>query len=91
MLLRHVANENSVRQIVDAYRSTGGTARIDGPESFATGLAIAVNFLHGQANSAMNEEVDDAHRRFAAAQVPPLLESIPTLTSLERGIQPTRW
>ncbi|TCM44516.1 hypothetical protein [Kribbella sp. VKM Ac-2568] len=55
MLLPH-ANENNVRQIVDAYRSTGGTARIDGPESFGTGLAIALNFLHGQANSSMNED-----------------------------------
>jgi hypothetical protein len=46
-------------QIVDAYRSTGGTVRIDGLESFATGLAIVLNFFHGQANSAMNEELDD--------------------------------
>ena len=51
VLLWHIANENSVHQIVDAYRSTGCTARLDGPESLATGLAIALNFLHGQANS----------------------------------------
>jgi hypothetical protein len=64
---------------------------LTGPESFATGLAIALNFLHGQANSSMNEELDDAHRRFAAAQVPPLLESIPDLASLEQAAQRTRW
>ncbi|TCN35747.1 hypothetical protein EV644_1142 [Kribbella orskensis] len=80
-----------MRQIVDAYRSTDGTARIGGPECFATGLAIALNFLHGQANSAMNEDLDDSHRRFAAGEVPPLLESLPDLTSLEQAIQPTRW
>lgn len=91
VLLRHIANENSVRQIVAAYRSSGGTARIDGPESFATGLAIALNFLHGQANAAMNKDLDDTHRQFAAAQLPPLLKSIPALTSLEQAVPPTHW
>ena len=85
VLLRHVANENSMRQIVDAYRSTGCTARLNGPESFAIGLAIALNFLHGQANPSMNEDLDDSHRRYVAGQVPPLLES------LEQAVQPTRW
>ena len=39
----------------------------------------------------MNEDLDDSHRRYAAVQVPPLLESLPDLPSLEQAVQPTRW
>lgn len=90
LLLRHASNEHTVRQIIESYRSTGGPAQIHGPESFATGLAIHLNFLHGQATSAMNEELPDPHRHFAATQVHSLLESVPDLPALEQAVQPTR-
>jgi phosphotransferase family enzyme len=85
LLMNHLASEASLRRITGAYRSAGGTAVIDGPTGFATGLAISLNFLHGQASSVLDATTEDHHRQFAAAQVAALLTSIPDLALLEQA------
>ena len=90
LLMHHLTNETGLRAITAAYREAGGTAVVDGPATFATGLAISLNFLHGQATAAMDEQLQPAHREYAASTVLALLESIPDLQTLERASQAVR-
>jgi Ser/Thr protein kinase RdoA (MazF antagonist) len=90
LLTHHLKDETGLRTITAAYREAGGTAVIDGPATFATALAISLNFLHGQATAAMDEQLDPAHREYAASKVFPLLASIPDLETLERASQAVR-
>jgi Ser/Thr protein kinase RdoA (MazF antagonist) len=85
LLMNHLTSETNLRRITSAYRKVGGTASIEGPEGFATGLAVWLNFLNGQANSVLDPELEDEHRAYALGKVVPLLRSMPDLHTLEQA------
>ncbi|WP_343979142.1 MULTISPECIES: phosphotransferase enzyme family protein [Kribbella] len=85
LLMHHLDQPKNLRQIIIAYRTAGGPANLDGPAGFATGVAISLNFLHGQASAALDVGLADEHRAFAARQVADLLISLPTLDLLEQA------
>jgi len=85
LLMNHLTSEINLRRITSAYRRAGGTASIEGPEGFATGLAVWLNFLNGQANSVLDPELEDEHRAYALEKVVPLLRSMPDLRTLEQA------
>ncbi len=87
LLINHLTDEHAVRRLVSAYRSAGGPGEITGPEGFATGLAIMLNFLHGQTSAALDEDLADEHREFAARQIAGLIRSLPAPGVLERAAQ----
>jgi aminoglycoside phosphotransferase (APT) family kinase protein len=84
-LINHLTDEHVVRRLVSAYRAAGGPGEITGPESFATGLAIMLNFLHGQTSAALDPDLADEHRAFAARQIAGLIRSVPAPGVLERA------
>lgn len=88
LLMRHLDRPDNLRRIVDAYRAAGGPAQLDGPDGFATGIAIHLNFLHGQANAAMDTELADAHRQYADQQLAELIASLPTTQTLQKATDP---
>jgi Ser/Thr protein kinase RdoA (MazF antagonist) len=90
LLMAQLAQPANLRRIVAAYRKAGGTAEIDGPAGFATGLAVSLNYLQGQASAAMDTGLVDHHRHFAASQVPGLLDSLPDLALLEQAAHAAR-
>jgi hypothetical protein len=85
LLTRHLDNPANLRRVVTAYRAAGGPAAIDSPAGFATGLAISLNFLHGQANATLDPNLAAHHRHFAHNQVTAVLNSLPTLERLEQA------
>jgi hypothetical protein len=87
LLIRQLDSPDNLRQVAGSYRAAGGPAEIDGPAGFATGLAIHLNFLHGQASAAMDAALPDEHRAFAERQVPALLDTLPTVEALERAAE----
>jgi hypothetical protein len=90
LLMLQVDRPDNVRRVAGAYREAGGPAEIDGPGGFATGLAIWLNFLHGQGTAALDTELADQHRQFADRQVRSLLGSLPQLTILEQAVRAVR-
>jgi hypothetical protein len=90
LLMRHLTSPGDLRRIVNAYRAADGQGEIDGPAGFATGLAISLNFLHGQASASMDENLAEQHRTYADRQVVDLLNSLPTLEALDRAAEVVR-
>jgi hypothetical protein len=90
LLMRQLDRPDNLRRIVGAYRAAGGVAELDGPTGFATGLAIQLNFLHGQATVAIDARQPDDHRGFAQRQVTGLLTSIPDLALVEKAADAVR-
>ncbi|GAB2601124.1 phosphotransferase enzyme family protein [Kribbella endophytica] len=87
LLINDLTDEHAVRRLVSAYRAAGGPGEITGPDSFATGLAIMLNFLHGQTSAALDTDLADEHRAFAASQLAGLIQSVPAPGVLERAAQ----
>ncbi|GAA1518493.1 aminoglycoside phosphotransferase family protein [Kribbella lupini] len=87
LLINHLTDEYAVRRIVSAYRRAGGPGELTGPDGFATGLAIMLNYLHGQTSAALDPELADEHRAFAARQLGGLIRSVPGVGVLERAVQ----
>jgi hypothetical protein len=83
LLMWHLHNPANLRRIVTAYHAAGGPAEITGPASFATGLAITLNFLHGQASLAIDPTHSEAHRRYATLQIAGLISGLPDLAQLK--------
>jgi hypothetical protein len=83
LLMWHLHNPANLRRIVTAYHAAGGPAKITGPASFATGLAISLNFLHGQASLAMDPTHSEAHRLYATRQIAGLISGLPDLKQLQ--------
>ncbi len=90
VLLHCAGDEAAVARIAAAYRRAGGPAWPETVELFATGLAVWLNFLHGQALVAMDPAADETHRAFAQETVSALVEGVPTLKALERAAEATR-
>ncbi|GAB3825100.1 phosphotransferase enzyme family protein [Kribbella italica] len=90
LLINHLTDEHAVRRLASAYRAAGGPGEITGPESFATGLAIMLNYLHGQTTAALDSDLADEHRAFAAGNIAGQIESLPAPGVLERAAQAAR-
>ncbi|WP_020388315.1 phosphotransferase enzyme family protein [Kribbella catacumbae] len=87
LLMDQLDAPDNLRKIVGAYRAAGGPAEIDDPAGFATGLAVSLNFLHGQANAAMDTGLADAHRQYADRQIIGLIASLPSPEVLEKAAE----
>lgn len=85
LLLHHVGDNQAVADIADAYREAGGSAAPISPDIFVTGLAVWLNFLHGQAAVALDVTAEREHRLFAAERVTALVDGMPTVKALERA------
>ncbi|WP_145811185.1 phosphotransferase enzyme family protein [Kribbella amoyensis] len=83
VLFGHLTNEDALRRVVEAYRASGGSAELTGADGFATGLAIHLNFLHGQAGAALDHDLAAHHREYADDKVAGLLTGLPTPAELE--------
>jgi len=90
VLLHHVGDDAAVARIAGAYREEGGDDWPETPQLFATGLAVWLNFLHGQALLALDEDADPAHRAFAADKVSALVPGVPSMQALDCAATATR-
>ncbi|WP_117209795.1 hypothetical protein [Allorhizocola rhizosphaerae] len=68
--------------VASAYRLGGGELVPDGPELFATGLAVWLNFLYGQICGALDPAMDDRFRASAVESAGHLVCGIPGLDAL---------
>jgi hypothetical protein len=78
------ANADSARRLARAYRSAGGRAVVQGPESFSMLFATDLNYLYVQAECAVDPSVTDAKRAFASGEVVRRLGSMPDLAAVSR-------
>lgn len=90
VLLPHVGDDAAVARIAGACRDAGGDDWPETPQLFATGLAVWLNFLHGQALVALGEAADPAHRAFAADKVAALVPGVPSMQALDCAATATR-
>ncbi|GAA3793880.1 phosphotransferase enzyme family protein [Streptomyces phyllanthi] len=77
-------NLESALRLARAYRSAGGRAVIAGPQSFSMLFATDLNYLHVQAECAVDPTVTPAQRAFASDQVVASLRSVPDLAAVSR-------
>lgn len=70
-------NTDSARRLVRAYRSAGGRSVIKSPHSFSMLFATALNYIHVQAECAVDPTVTAAQREFAGNEVVACLRSAP--------------
>lgn len=90
LLLQHVADDAAVAGIAAAYREAGGIDWPQTPALFATGLAVWLNFLHGQALVALDKATDPGQRAFATDKVTALAAGVPSMQALECAAAATR-
>ncbi|MET9762428.1 aminoglycoside phosphotransferase family protein [Streptomyces sp. NPDC006372] len=76
---RNEVDVASARRLARAYRRAGGPAAVTGPESFAMLFATDLNYIHVQAETAVDPAVTDAQREFAGRQVLTFLRDVPDL------------
>ncbi|MFD9438275.1 phosphotransferase enzyme family protein [Streptomyces sp. NPDC060006] len=81
---RNQANPDSARRLVRAYRSAGGRAAVEGPQSFSMLFATELNYVRVQAECAIDPTVTAAQREFASGQVVACLRSLPDLAAVSR-------
>ncbi|WP_329535894.1 phosphotransferase [Streptomyces sp. NBC_01450] len=77
-------NLDSARRLARAYWSAGGRAAIAGPQSFSMLFATALNFVHVQAECAIDQTMTAAQREFASGQVVASLRRMPDLEVVSR-------
>ncbi|GAB2729415.1 phosphotransferase [Streptomyces bullii] len=77
-------NVDSARRLARAYRAAGGRAAVTGPQSFSMLFATVLNFVHVQAECAVDPTVTAAQRAFASDQVVALLRSVPDMAAVSR-------
>jgi len=75
---------DSARRLARAYRSAGGRAVVQGPDSFSMLFATDLNYLYVQAESAVDPTVTEAQRAFAGGEVVRRLGSVPDLAAVAR-------
>lgn len=78
---------DSARRLVRAYVEAGGPAVIKGVDSFSMLFATALNFVHVQAECAVDPAVTEAQRAFGSDQVVASLQSLPDLSAVSRLAQ----
>lgn len=90
LLLQHVEDDAATASIAAAYRQSGGVDWPPTPTLFATGLAVWLNFLHGQGLVVLDEAADPRHRAFATENVTALVAGVPSMQTLECAVAATR-
>ncbi|MEV0219063.1 aminoglycoside phosphotransferase family protein [Streptomyces sp. NPDC050704] len=81
---RNRMNLDSARRLARAYRSAGGQAAVKGPQSFSMLFATDLNFIHVQAECAIDPTVTAAQREFASNLVVASLRSLPDLAAISQ-------
>ncbi|MEU0386230.1 phosphotransferase enzyme family protein [Streptomyces chartreusis] len=81
---RNEVDTASARRLARAYRDAGGRAVITGPESFSMLFATDLNYIHVQAECAVDPAVTEAQREFAGRQVVTCLRNLPDLAAVSR-------
>ncbi|MFD5231661.1 phosphotransferase enzyme family protein [Streptomyces qaidamensis] len=74
----------SARRLARAYREAGGPAVLTGPESFSMLFATALNYIHVQAETAVDPEVTSEQRDFGARQAVNCLREVPDPGAVSR-------
>ncbi|MEU4466721.1 aminoglycoside phosphotransferase family protein [Streptomyces sp. NPDC024017] len=75
-------NIASARRLARAYREAGGRAVLTGPESFSLLFATALNYIHVQAETAVDTAVTAEQREFGARQAVTWLRDAPDLAAV---------
>ncbi|MEU6916140.1 aminoglycoside phosphotransferase family protein [Streptomyces olindensis] len=75
-------NVDAARRLARAYRDAGGPAVVMGPESFSMLFATALNYIHVQAETAVDPTVTAAQRAFAGDETVRFLRTAPDLTAV---------
>ncbi|GGY15877.1 phosphotransferase enzyme family protein [Streptomyces djakartensis] len=70
-------NTEAARRLARAYRDAGGRAVVTGPESFSMLFATELNYIHVQAETAVDPSVTAAQREFAGRQAVTWLRGAP--------------
>ncbi|MPY61737.1 phosphotransferase enzyme family protein [Streptomyces spongiae] len=81
---RNQVDLESARRLARAYRTAGGRAAIQGPQSFSMLFATDLNYVYVQAECAVDPTVTAAQREFASDQVVASLRSLPDLAAISR-------
>ncbi|MDX2547106.1 phosphotransferase enzyme family protein [Streptomyces sp. WI04-05B] len=68
---------DAARRLARSYRNAGGRAAVKGPQSFSMLFATELNFIHVQAECAIDPSVTAAQREFAGGRVVASLRSVP--------------
>lgn len=74
----------SARLLVRAYRDAGGPAVVDGLDAFSMLFATELNFVRVQAECAIDPNVTEAQREFAAVKVVDRLAVLPDPVAVAR-------
>lgn len=74
----------SARRLMRAYRDAGGPAVIRGIDSFSMLFATDLNFVHVQAECAIDPNVTAEQREFASGKVVATLATLPDPTAISR-------
>ncbi|WP_327401250.1 phosphotransferase [Streptomyces sp. NBC_01288] len=80
-------NEGDVEvgvRVARAYRSAGGRAVVQGPQSFSMLFATALNYVRVQADCAIDPTVTAAQREFGSGQVVTAMGWVPDLAVVSR-------
>ncbi|MFC7621214.1 phosphotransferase [Microlunatus sp. GCM10028923] len=75
-------DRDQLRSAYDLYREAGGTARITGPDAFASSVAATLNFLAEQVGRLTDPAASEDDRDYAGGWLPGLLDDLPDLELL---------
>ncbi|MFE9441080.1 phosphotransferase enzyme family protein [Streptomyces sp. NPDC006602] len=75
---------DSARRLVRAYRDAGGPGVLKSLDSFSMLFATALNFVHVQAECAVDPAVTAEQREFASGRVVASLRTLPDLAAVSR-------
>ena len=84
VLLHHVPDDAALGLFAAAYSAAGGAPLPEGPELFASGVAVWLNVLAGQVGVLLDAEAEPEHHEFALPKVRGLLEDVPAHDVLVR-------
>lgn len=85
LLTEHLRDPARLSELTSAYARAAGECAADcpdGPELFATGLAVWLNFLAGQARAVLDPESDPEHQAWSSTRVAGLIGPFPTIPEL---------
>ncbi|MEV0170298.1 phosphotransferase [Streptomyces sp. NPDC050803] len=81
---RNRGDVDAARRTARAYRSAGGPGEVTGPQSFSMLFATELNFIHVQAECAVDPTVTEAQREFGSRQAVASMRAAPDLAVVGR-------